>query len=47
MRKILSTLFSIVVGIDIPDYISSGGGASDAIKSMSSKLKALGKRRRR
>lgn len=35
------------LGIDIPDYISSGGGASDAIRSMSSKLKALGKRRRR
>ena len=36
----------ISVGIDIPDYISSGGNP-EAIKNMSSKLKALGKRRRR
>jgi len=34
------------LGIDIPDYISSGGNP-EAIKNMSSKLKALGKRRRR
>ena len=35
-----------LVGIDIPDYISSGGNP-EAIKNMSSKLKALGKRRRK
>lgn len=34
------------LGIDIPDYISSGGNP-EAIKNMSSKLKALGKRRRK
>jgi len=34
------------LGIDIPDYISSGGNP-EAIKNMSSKLKALGRRRRR
>jgi len=31
-----------LVGMDIPDYISTGGMA-DAIKSMSDKMKALGK----
>ncbi len=35
------------VGMDIPDYIASGGGQAEAIKSMSEKMKALGKRRRK
>jgi hypothetical protein len=31
------------VGIDIPDYISTGGGGkSGAIKNMSDKMKAMG-----
>jgi hypothetical protein len=35
--------FRVSVGIDIPDYISTGGKA-DAIKSMSNKMKAMGKK---
>jgi len=40
----LSFYLPITVGIDIPDYIASGGGrsSSNAIKSMSDKMKALG-----
>ncbi len=30
------------MGIDIPDYIASAGGNSEAIKSMHAKMKALG-----
>ena len=45
-RSQKSIIINFLVGIDIPDYISSGGNP-EAIKNMSSKLKALGKRRRR
>ena len=34
------------VGIDIPDYISSGG-KSDSLKNLSDKMKAMGRRKRR
>jgi hypothetical protein len=43
LLKIL-LLYVFLVGIDIPDYISAGGN-QEAINNMSSKLKALGKRR--
>ncbi|TRY73914.1 hypothetical protein TCAL_16901 [Tigriopus californicus] len=33
------------VGIDIPDYIANGGKA-DALKHMSDKMKAMGRRRK-
>ena len=40
---VLSKFCFLSVGIDIPDYISTGGKA-DAIKSMSNKMKAMGKK---
>ena len=46
LQKSKINYYHFLVGIDIPDYISSGGNP-EAIKNMSSKLKALGKRRRR
>ena len=46
LKSKLKVINFVLVGIDIPDYISSGGNP-EAIKNMSSKLKALGKRRRR
>ena len=37
--KIKSIIFA--VGIDIPDYISTGG-KTDALRDMSNKMKAMG-----